>query len=55
MKLEVEQIKLPLQKEKASLRRYNSAWKCGVCNKIGSTKKIIVEHLKEVHNIFENF
>ena len=51
MRFEVEEVKVPAQKEKAMLRRYNSAWKCGVCNKIGSTKRIIVRHLSQAHNI----
>ena len=52
---EVEHLRVNQQKEKAVLRRYHSSWKCGLCNKIGSTKKIIVEHLHEVHNISEKF
>jgi len=54
MKFEVEQQSL-LRKEVSALRRYNSAWKCGICQKIGSTKRIIVNHLKDVHSIEENF
>ena len=53
MKFEVEHSML--RKEVSSLRRYNSAWKCGICQKIGSTKRIIVNHLKNVHGIEENF
>ena len=55
MVFEVEHLRVNQQKEKAVLRRYHSSWKCGLCNKIGSTKKIIVEHLHEVHNISEKF
>ena len=54
MKFEVEHHSL-LRKEVSALRRYNSAWKCGICQKIGSTKRIIVNHLKDVHSIEENF
>ena len=53
MKFEVEHSML--RKEVSALRRYNSAWKCGICQKIGSTKRIIVNHLKDVHSIEENF
>ena len=38
-------------KEKPLLERYSSVWKCGICQKIGSTKKITVAHLREVHNV----
>ena len=51
MRFEVEELKVPVDNEKAMLRRYKSAWKCGVCNKIGSTKRIIVQHLSQAHNI----
>ena len=51
MRFEVEELKVPVDKAKAMLRRYKSAWKCGVCNKIGSTKRIIVQHLSQAHNI----
>ena len=54
MKFEVERHSL-LRKEVSALRRYNSAWKCGICQKIGSTKRIIVNHLKNVHSIEEDF
>ena len=50
MKFEVEHLK-----NASALRRYNSAWKCGICHKIGSTKRIIVNHIKDVHGIEENF
>ena len=38
-------------KEKPLLERYSSVWKCGLCQKIGSTKRITVAHLREAHNI----
>jgi len=38
-------------KEKPLLERYSSVWKCGICDKIGSTKRIIVSHLREAHNV----
>ena len=53
MKFEVEHS--VVRKGVSALRRYNSAWKCGICHKIGSTKRIIVNHIKNVHGIEENF
>ena len=53
MRFEVEHNRT--RRDKSMLQRYNAAWKCGVCQKIGSTKKIIVDHLYKTHKIHSDF
>ena len=45
--------KLEIEKKKSLLERYSSVWKCGICQKIGSTKRVTVTHLREAHNVTE--
>ena len=33
------------------IQRFSSAWRCGICEKICSTRKSTIEHLKDVHKI----
>ena len=33
------------------IERFSSAWKCGICKKVCSTKKSTITHLIDVHQM----